>query len=96
MCFRLLKSEITTFSTSCAHPEIHYQGCIRVKRDEFHYVNHGENPAIDGVYDAEGFVETTESLSLLGFNRRELSDMFNVLAAMLHLGNVSDSHVTSR
>ena len=59
-------------------------------------MNHGENPAIDGVYDAEGFVETTESLSLLGFNRRELSDMFNVLAAMLHLGNVSDSHVTSR
>ena len=30
LCFRLLKSEITTFSISCAHPEIHYQDCIWV------------------------------------------------------------------
>ena len=30
LCFRLLKSEITTFSISCVHPEIHYQNCIWV------------------------------------------------------------------
>jgi len=58
-------------------------------QDEFHYLNQGENPTIDGVNDAEGFEETTAALSLLGFNKQELSDMFKVLAAILHLGNVT-------
>lgn len=58
-------------------------------QDEFHYLNQGENPTIDGVNDAEGFEETTTALSLLGFSQRELSDMFKVLAAILHLGNVT-------
>lgn len=57
-------------------------------QDEFHYLNQGENPTIDGVNDAEGFEETTAALSLLGFSQRELADMFKVLAAILHLGNV--------
>lgn len=52
-------------------------------------MNQGENPTIDGVNDAEGFEETTAALSLLGFNKQELSDMFKVLAAILHLGNVT-------
>lgn len=58
-------------------------------QDEFHYLNQGENPTIDGVNDADGFEETTTALSLLGFSQRELSDMFKVLAAILHLGNVT-------
>jgi myosin-5 len=58
-------------------------------QDYFHYLNQGENPTIDGVTDAEGFEETKAALSLLGFSQRELSDMFKVLAAILHLGNVT-------
>ena len=58
-------------------------------QDKFHYLNQGENPTIDGVNDAEEFEETTAALSLLGFSKQELSDMFKVLAAILHLGNVT-------
>lgn len=58
-------------------------------QDEFHYLNQGANPTIEGVDDAEGFEETTAALSLLGFSQRELSDLFKVLAAILHLGNVT-------
>lgn len=58
-------------------------------QDDFHYLNQGENPTIDGVNDAEGFEETKAALSLLGFSQRELTDMFKVLAAILHLGNVT-------
>jgi myosin-5 len=52
-------------------------------------LNQGENPVIDGVNDAEGFEETTTALSLLGFSQREQADLFKILAAILHLGNVT-------
>ena len=64
-------------------------------QDAFHYLNQGENPTIDGVNDAEEFEETTAALSLLGFSQRELSDMFKVLAAILHLGNVTITEAVS-
>jgi myosin-5 len=41
------------------------------------------------VNDAEAFEETTMALSLLGFSQREQTDMFKILAAILHLGNVT-------
>ncbi|PSN35592.1 Unconventional myosin-Vb [Blattella germanica] len=58
-------------------------------QDDFHYLNQGENPSIDGVDDAAAFEETKTALSLLGFSQREQGDMFKILAAILHLGNVS-------
>ena len=57
-------------------------------QDEFHYLNQGENPTIDGVDDRGSFEETRTALSLLGFSQREQADMFKILAAILHLGNV--------
>lgn len=39
--------------------------------------------------DAEAFEETTTALSLLGFSQKEQADMFRILAAILHLGNVT-------
>ncbi|XP_021923468.1 unconventional myosin-Va [Zootermopsis nevadensis] len=65
-------------------PELHLS-----HQDNFHYLNQGANPTIDGVNDAEAFEETTMALSLLGFSQREQADMFKVLAAILHLGNVT-------
>ncbi|KAJ9582514.1 hypothetical protein L9F63_003128, partial [Diploptera punctata] len=58
-------------------------------QDDFHYLNQGENPTIDGVDDNQGFEETKTALSLLGFGQREQTDMFKILAAILHLGNVA-------
>jgi myosin-5 len=38
---------------------------------------------------SRGFEVTTAALLLLGFSQQELSDMFKVVAAILHLGNVT-------
>lgn len=56
--------------------------------DEFVYLNQGGAATIDGVDDAKSFQEMVAALSLLGFGPKEQNDMWRVLAAVLHLGNV--------
>ena len=51
-------------------------------------MNQGGNPIIDGIDDSKQFEETQHALGLLGFNDREQSDLFRILASILHLGNV--------
>ncbi|XP_076051638.1 dilute class unconventional myosin isoform X4 [Oratosquilla oratoria] len=58
-------------------------------QDTFHYLNQGGSPHIDGVDDSEDFVATCRALSLLGIDRDQQKQMFTILAAILHLGNVS-------
>jgi myosin-5 len=58
-------------------------------QDDFHYLNQGKSPTIDVVNDAEVFEENKTALSLLGFSQQDLSDTFKVMAAILHLGNVT-------
>lgn len=55
---------------------------------EFHYLNQGQSPVIEGVDDLESFEETTTALTVLGFSSKQQDDMFRILAAILHLGNV--------
>lgn len=38
--------------------------------------------------DLEAFEETVNALNLLGFSETEQNDMFRILAAILHLGNI--------
>jgi hypothetical protein len=57
--------------------------------DEFLYLNQGENPYIDGVDDSELFEETCEAFDLLGVHQDEQTKIFQVLAAILHLGNIN-------
>lgn len=56
--------------------------------DEFVYLNQGGAATIDGVDDAKSFVDMVGALTLLGFGPKEQNDMWRVLAAVLHLGNV--------
>lgn len=57
-------------------------------QDTFRYLNQGNSPNIDGVDDLGAFRETTNALTVLGFSDRELTDMFRILASILHLGNI--------
>nr|CAD7573118.1 unnamed protein product [Timema californicum] len=57
-------------------------------QDKFHYLNQGESSDIDDVSDMKTFQETLEALTLLGFSAREQVDIFRIMAAILHLGNV--------
>lgn len=44
---------------------------------------------IEGVNDYTQFEETLQALNILGFGRSDQENLFKVLAAILHLGNVT-------
>uniref|UniRef100_A0A1A7ZSH0 Myosin VC n=1 Tax=Nothobranchius furzeri TaxID=105023 RepID=A0A1A7ZSH0_NOTFU len=56
--------------------------------DKFRYTCMGGDIAIDGVDDKKDMEETRRTFSLLGLKEDFQSDIFKVLAAILHLGNV--------
>ncbi|XP_018563166.1 unconventional myosin-Va isoform X1 [Anoplophora glabripennis] len=62
-----------------------------VHQNNFHYLNQGESPDVSGVDDLDSFEETIHALNLLGFSEAEQNDMFKILAAILHLGNIEFS-----
>ncbi|XP_047451958.1 unconventional myosin-Vc [Mugil cephalus] len=72
---------------SCAHlPE--FKNLRLLSADEFRYTCMGGDISIEGVDDQKDMQETRRTFSLLGLNEDFQSDVFKVLAAILHLGNV--------
>ncbi|XP_058243410.1 unconventional myosin-Va isoform X7 [Hemibagrus wyckioides] len=55
---------------------------------EFQYTKQGRNPVIEGVDDAREMSITRNAFTLLGINESYQIGLFQVLAAILHLGNV--------
>lgn len=56
--------------------------------EEFEYLNQGGTPVIEGVDDKAEFDATRKSLATIGVAEQDQTDIFRVLAALLHLGNV--------
>ena len=56
--------------------------------DDFEYLNQGSAPVIDGVDDKTEFDATRESLSTIGVAKTKQAEIFKVLAALLHIGNI--------
>jgi myosin V len=56
--------------------------------EQFEYLNQGGEPVIDGVDDQAEFHATRKSLSTIGVTDELQSEIFRLLAALLHLGNV--------
>ncbi|KAI9677563.1 MAG: Myosin type-2 heavy chain 1 [Caeruleum heppii] len=56
--------------------------------EHFDYLNQGGSPEIDGVDDAAEFHATRESLRKIGVSAEKQAEIFRILAALLHLGNV--------
>lgn len=56
--------------------------------EEFEYLNQGGSPNIDGVDDRTEFDATRESLGKIGVTPDQQAEIFRLLAALLHLGNV--------
>jgi myosin-5 len=48
----------------------------------FYYTNQGENPDIDNVDDDAEFVQTHESLRLLGFNDTNCKSMYKIMVGV--------------
>ncbi|KAF3854941.1 hypothetical protein F7725_022996 [Dissostichus mawsoni] len=72
---------------SCAHlPE--FKNLKLLSADEFAYTCMGGEITIEGVDDEKDMEETRRTFSLLGLMEDFQSDVFKVLAAVLHLGNL--------
>ena len=56
--------------------------------EHFDYLNQGGSPVIDGVDDKAEFSATKQSLTTIGVNETQQREIFRILAALLHLGNV--------
>ncbi|XP_060924298.1 unconventional myosin-Va [Limanda limanda] len=56
--------------------------------NDFLYTRQGRSPVIDGVDDTKELSTTRHAFSLLGINESYQMGLFQVLAAILHLGNV--------
>ncbi|XP_073671823.1 unconventional myosin-Va isoform X3 [Paramisgurnus dabryanus] len=56
--------------------------------NEFHYTKQGRSPVIDGVDDAKEMSTTRNAFILLGVNESYQMGLFQILASILHLGNV--------
>ncbi|CAG9794436.1 unnamed protein product [Diatraea saccharalis] len=95
--YLLEKSRVVYQSAGERNYHIFYQLCaagvhmpeLRLDhQDSFHYLNQGGSPNIDGVDDLRAFNETRNALTTLGVTETEQQNMFTILAAILHLGNV--------
>jgi len=60
--------------------------------DDFDYLNQGHAPQIDGIDDSEEFVATRQSLSRIGVSEHQQAQLWRILAALLHIGNI---HITA-
>uniref|UniRef100_A0A671RSZ4 Unconventional myosin-Va-like n=1 Tax=Sinocyclocheilus anshuiensis TaxID=1608454 RepID=A0A671RSZ4_9TELE len=58
------------------------------KADDFHYTKQGRNPVIDGTDDAKEMSTTRNAFTLLGVNESYQLGLFQILASILHLGNI--------
>ncbi|XP_053356112.1 unconventional myosin-Va isoform X4 [Clarias gariepinus] len=77
------------FYQLCASSHLPEFKILKLSRaSEFHYTMQGRNPVIDGVDDAKEMSTTRNAFSLLGINESYQMGLFQVLAAILHLGNV--------
>ncbi|KAF2756040.1 myosin-2 [Pseudovirgaria hyperparasitica] len=56
--------------------------------EQFEYMNQGSAPVIDGVDDKAEFDATRKSLATIGVPEDQQAQIFRLLAALLHIGNV--------
>lgn len=56
--------------------------------EHFDYLNQGSSPTIDGVDDKAEFEALKKSLTTIGVDNSQQGEIFKLLAALLHLGNV--------
>jgi len=56
--------------------------------EQFDYLNQGGSPTVDGVDDKAEFEALKKALLVIGVDDSQQSEIFKLLAALLHLGNV--------
>ncbi|XP_058500889.1 unconventional myosin-Va-like [Solea solea] len=74
LCASSHLSEFKAFKLGCA--------------SDFHCTNQGQSPVLDGVDDAKEMCSTRRAFSLLGISESVQMEIYQILAALLHLSNM--------
>ncbi|KAJ8922250.1 hypothetical protein NQ315_004187 [Exocentrus adspersus] len=66
---------------------------LSLKRNlgSYYYLSNGVNGTSAGIYDQKDFNEVKKALKTLEFTEKEQTEMFSIISAILHLGNVGFS-----
>lgn len=56
--------------------------------EDFHYLNQGGDSKINNVDDGKDFEETSNALLLIGIDLAKQFEIWKILAALLHIGNI--------
>jgi myosin-5 len=59
------------------------------KCEDFHYLSKGGTFSINGVNDVDEFKVTCDALKIIGINEHQQFELFKILAALLHIGNIN-------
>lgn len=69
--------------------------------EDYKYTNQGGMCSIEGVNDAQDLRDTREALALVGLDNSQQMEIFKLLSALLHIGNIEinatrhDAHLSS-
>ncbi|XP_011189491.1 unconventional myosin IC isoform X2 [Zeugodacus cucurbitae] len=61
--------------------------------DSYNYLSDGQKGVVKGIDDAGDFKVVQQAMSVIDFKQSEQNEIFNIIASVLHLGNVSFDEV---